>query len=240
MAFRNASHNDALLVKSIQGMTAGDEESGDSLTKMAVDITQTSQVTKQTVSEVERSRVGHVSLIADVKKCKESLCAELDEIERATDQLRSCEAADQQEMREHEDCAEKLHSLMAEMRGRVEGPSEGELKDLEGIREGVRDVVSAFRNATHNDVLLLQSLQGMTAKDEQHVNPLLRFAAEVEQMSHVTRHTVSEVERSRDVSLIADVKKCKESLCSELNKIERATNELRPCEAADQQEMREA
>ncbi|KAL1471166.1 hypothetical protein MTO96_040065 [Rhipicephalus appendiculatus] len=113
MAFRNASHNDALLVKSIQGMTAGDEETGDSLTKMAVEVTQTSQVTKQTVSEVERSR--DVSLIADVKKCKESLCAELDEIEMAADGLKHCEAADQQEMREHEDCAEKLQALMAGM-----------------------------------------------------------------------------------------------------------------------------
>ncbi|XP_049274357.1 TNF receptor-associated factor 3 isoform X1 [Rhipicephalus sanguineus] len=114
-ALRNASHNDALLHNSLQGVTAKNEENGDSLSKMAVEVAQMSQVTKQTLSAVERSSKGHANQTADLTTCKESLCSKLDEIERAADELRRCESAAQQDMSQCEKYAENLHELKTEM-----------------------------------------------------------------------------------------------------------------------------
>uniref|UniRef100_A0A224YRW9 Tumor necrosis factor receptor-associated factor-like protein n=1 Tax=Rhipicephalus zambeziensis TaxID=60191 RepID=A0A224YRW9_9ACAR len=115
IAFQNASHNDELLVTSFQGMTVKDKENVTPLSKMAAEAAQMLEVTKQTLSEVERSSEGNVNHIADVKTFKESVCADLDEIKSATDELRSCETSDQHEMREHENCVEKFQALMTEV-----------------------------------------------------------------------------------------------------------------------------
>ncbi|KAL1449392.1 hypothetical protein MTO96_043987, partial [Rhipicephalus appendiculatus] len=120
-------------------------------------------------------------------------------------------------------------------------PSEGASNDLEGIREGVRDLESAFGNASLNDASQVTSLRGLTAKGEEYVDSLSNMAVEVAQISQVAKQTLSAAQRSRGIKVnqIADLNTCKESFCAELDEIERAAHELGLCETSDQQEMRE-
>ncbi|XP_037524758.1 uncharacterized protein LOC119401837 [Rhipicephalus sanguineus] len=115
MGFRKASLNDLSLATSLQGMTARDEENVDSLSKMAVELVQMLEVTKQTLSAVKKSSEGHVNEIAYLKTCKENLCAEFDEITKVAGALGPCESADQQEMRESEENAAQSQAMKGEM-----------------------------------------------------------------------------------------------------------------------------
>ncbi|KAL1481438.1 hypothetical protein MTO96_034466 [Rhipicephalus appendiculatus] len=117
--------------------------------------------------------------------------------------------------------------------------SEGELKDLESLRKGVRVVESAFRSAYLNDASLVTGLQGLTVKDKEYVDSLSNVAVEVAGMSQVTKQTLSEVERSSEghVNQIVEMKTCKESLCTQLDEINRAADDLVFYESADQKQM---
>ncbi|KAH8031474.1 hypothetical protein HPB51_017537 [Rhipicephalus microplus] len=114
-AFRNACHNDASLVTSVEGIAANIEENAESLSTVAVEVVHISRMTEQTLSGVARSSKVHVNQIADVKAYKECLSADLDEIKRNIDEFRHCASAEKQEMTEHDENAKKLLLLKMAM-----------------------------------------------------------------------------------------------------------------------------
>ncbi|XP_075727619.1 uncharacterized protein LOC119164362 isoform X2 [Rhipicephalus microplus] len=115
MAFRSASDNDVLAVTSFREITETGVENVDHLCKISAEVSQFSQVTKQTLSEVEQSSEDYVSEIEDIKTCKDALCAELEEIQRAADELGACESINQQEIREREEWTETLQVIHKEI-----------------------------------------------------------------------------------------------------------------------------
>lgn len=115
-AFQNASHNNTLLVNSFQEIAVQHKANVDFLAKMPVDVAQMIQVTREALSELERSSEGHSTQMEDFETCKKGLCAMLDDIKKAADELRSFETTHQQHIQEREDYTNKMQVLKDEIK----------------------------------------------------------------------------------------------------------------------------
>lgn len=120
-------------------------------------------------------------------------------------------------------------------------PGEKDCNELLLIREGVRGISTAFRNASPNDAFLATSLQRVAVKHGEYARHLSKTAVQATQMPELTQQALTRTERSSGAheNQIADVNNCKESLRMELDAIERATDQLESLELAEQQELKE-
>ncbi|KAL1414155.1 hypothetical protein MTO96_007637 [Rhipicephalus appendiculatus] len=248
-AFRSGSQTDGSLLSRLEGIGANNEDNHNPLLSMAGEVEQVSQMTRQVLSEVERSSGRRANQRVELKNFEVRLCADLDEIKSAADERWSSERVSSHENIEHEKCVDNLELLQRELRSITreleEVKNKAERKNLskhvQCLQEGICGLESTFRNASQNDASLLPSLRGITGSNDENQNPPVTILDEVKQLSQVTRQSLSERERrsARSLNQRVDLRNFGAKLCAELDETRRTTDEGCTCHACKSHEIME-